>query len=469
MKNKILAILLLTVPVYCFFIPNGFSAEWKAGAASAVITPVEPMWTAGYGGRPDPASGKISEIYVKALAIQDPSGEKIVIVTSDLVGLPYELTNPVAVAVGKKWGITRQSILFNASHTHCGPEIRGWPVKTVFNNYIKDDYFAKIGPYREWLGGKFMEVINNALTKLSPANITFSTARPVPFAVSRRFPDGKGGVIYRSNPSSYYTEGPRDDISPVLKVAAPDGKIIAILFGYACHPITLNDNKYSGDYPGFAQETVERDYPGAVALFMQGCTGQLVPNARYQVEYAMGHGKALAGAVKRAVEGPQTVLSGPIKTAYKDVRLNFKPITKELLQSQLSSNESAVRSNASYLLEKIARGEKVGQPIPAPVQAISFGPELMIVGFPGEAVVEYSVKSKAEFSSKAKFVWASAYNNYILGTSSVGYLPTVNILREGGYEAHERSRSPSLPNQFSEDVEEIIMGGMRELVSNITQ
>ena len=36
-----------------------------------------------------------------------------------------------------------------------------------------------------------------------------ATAEPVPFSVNRRFPDGKGGVLYRSSPSSYYTGGPR--------------------------------------------------------------------------------------------------------------------------------------------------------------------------------------------------------------------------------------------------------------------
>ena len=47
--------------------------------------------------------------------------------------------------------------------------------------------------------------------------------------------------------------GPVDHAVPVLTVTRPDGKLEAMLFGYACHPTTLNFTKWCGDYPGFAQ------------------------------------------------------------------------------------------------------------------------------------------------------------------------------------------------------------------------
>ena len=42
----------------------GFAAEtplWKAGTAKANITPDQPLWMAGYGGRDKPADGKVME------------------------------------------------------------------------------------------------------------------------------------------------------------------------------------------------------------------------------------------------------------------------------------------------------------------------------------------------------------------------------------------------------------------------
>jgi len=49
-------------------------AEWKAGIATAVITPDEPMWMAGYAGRDKPSEGKIHDLYAKVLALQDAQG-----------------------------------------------------------------------------------------------------------------------------------------------------------------------------------------------------------------------------------------------------------------------------------------------------------------------------------------------------------------------------------------------------------
>ena len=66
-------------------------AAWKAGVAKAVITPAEPMWMAGYASRDKPAEGKLQDLFAKALAIEDPQGTRLVLVTTDLVGLPKKL------------------------------------------------------------------------------------------------------------------------------------------------------------------------------------------------------------------------------------------------------------------------------------------------------------------------------------------------------------------------------------------
>src|SRR4051812_41955733 len=58
---------------------------WKAGVAVRKITPAEPMWLAGYADRNKPAEGKEHDLYVKALALQDPAGHKTVLLTSDLI------------------------------------------------------------------------------------------------------------------------------------------------------------------------------------------------------------------------------------------------------------------------------------------------------------------------------------------------------------------------------------------------
>ena len=99
-------------------------AEWKAGVASVVITPEGPMWMAGYAARDKPSEGKIHDLYAKALALEDPHGSRLVIVTLDLVGVRRRLRDSLVAEVAKPCKLPPEGLLLNASHTHCGPELR---------------------------------------------------------------------------------------------------------------------------------------------------------------------------------------------------------------------------------------------------------------------------------------------------------------------------------------------------------
>jgi hypothetical protein len=61
---------------------------YKAGTASHVITPTEPLWMAGYASRNMPCDTKRHDLWVKALALEDPAGHRCVLLTSDLCGIP---------------------------------------------------------------------------------------------------------------------------------------------------------------------------------------------------------------------------------------------------------------------------------------------------------------------------------------------------------------------------------------------
>jgi len=65
----------------------------KAGFAKIVITPEKNTWMSGYASRMKPSEGKIHELYGKALVVQDSRGARVVLVTTDLLGLPRALTS----------------------------------------------------------------------------------------------------------------------------------------------------------------------------------------------------------------------------------------------------------------------------------------------------------------------------------------------------------------------------------------
>ena len=74
-------------------------ASWKAGVASAVITPKQMLHMAGYAARKEPAEGKEQDLFAKALAIEDGEGNRVVFVTLDLIGVLDRLRTAVVEQV----------------------------------------------------------------------------------------------------------------------------------------------------------------------------------------------------------------------------------------------------------------------------------------------------------------------------------------------------------------------------------
>src|SRR3954452_25119407 len=98
---------------------------WKAGTASEVVTPSEPLWLAGYAARTEPAKGKISDLRARALALEDATGERFLFLTIDLIAVQLGPTAAgVAEHLQRRHGLPRERVVLAASHTHYGPEIR---------------------------------------------------------------------------------------------------------------------------------------------------------------------------------------------------------------------------------------------------------------------------------------------------------------------------------------------------------
>src|SRR5579862_8556212 len=112
----------IVVPAWVLFAGAVFAqTQWKAGVARANITPTESIWLAGYGDRTRPSEGVLHDIYVKALALDAEAGKPVVIVTADLVGIPREISDPVAARCEKEFNLPRDRLELNASHTHSAP------------------------------------------------------------------------------------------------------------------------------------------------------------------------------------------------------------------------------------------------------------------------------------------------------------------------------------------------------------
>lgn len=432
------------------------AAQWNAGVASVVITPEEPTWLCGYSSRDKPAEGKVHDLYAKALAIEDDQGTRLVMVTMDLGSVSEKITSTVAERVLKRYELPRKSLLLNVSHTHCAPEVAA--EREVFHALPPDEE-AKLASYIAWLEDQLVALIGAALEDLSPASLYVGKSS-ASFAYSRRFPTD-GGFVNRQNP-----DGLVDRDVPVLQVRDTDGNLRAVLFGYACHNTTLAFYQYCGDYAGFAQEFLEADHPGVTALFMMGCGGDQNPYPRQGpsgLEYCREHGRELADAVDRALAGERTEVHGPLRVAYGVTKLDLEPApTRDDLESDARTKSGHPQRKARYLLSVLDRGEVIPSTQTCPIHVARFGDDLLFVAISGETVVEYSVLCKRQFAGP--FVWVAGYTDDVFA-----YLPTLRVLREGGYEGRDGIVHQLVPTPFAPSVEQRVMELVDRLVDEVSQ
>src|SRR5262249_11628626 len=69
--------------------------EWKIGLAKARITPEQPIRMAGYSDRTQPSQSVSSDLYAKALALEDRDGNRALLITADIIGFTQRLAEPI--------------------------------------------------------------------------------------------------------------------------------------------------------------------------------------------------------------------------------------------------------------------------------------------------------------------------------------------------------------------------------------
>ena len=419
------------------------SAEWKAGAAKVVITPSQSMWMSGYAARKSPAEGKLTDLWAKALVVEDARGERLVFVTLDLIGLDRELSLEIRRQLEQRYGLERRQIALLCSHTHTGPVV-GRNLASMY--FLDDQQWKLIEEYAARVRREIVHVVGEAIRRLGPAELVRATGTAA-FAVNRR--NNRAADVPRLRAEGKL-KGPVDHDVPVLAVRK-DGKWSAVVFGYACHATTLSSLEWSGDYPGFAQIELEKAHPGTIALFWAGCGADQNPLPRRKVELAKKYGRALAEAVDKVLDGPMHPVTGCVASAYEEIDLAFDKLpTREQLEEDTQSTNRYVASRARLLLERIEREGRLPSHYPYPIQTWRVGSEVVFVILGGEVVVDYALRLKRELG--ADTTWVAGYANDVMA-----YIPSLRVLREGGYEGVGAMVYYGLPCAWAPTVEEHIM------------
>ena len=231
---------------------------------------------AGYGNRDGkPAEGIHDSVLVKAVALRVQQ-QLLVLVASDLLIVPPEVSEGVSKILEQKIGLKRSQIFFSATHTHSS--VGAWSEGIVGETFA-GTFNAEVV---EWLVQRFSRAIEKSVHNLQAGQLGVGSFDAADFVANRLV--GERGT---KNPEF------------IFLVAQQHTGRKAILGSFDAHATTLSDDNmlFSGDYPGYWQRKLEKE--GAdMAIFFAGSVGSHRPvSSGEQFDQPKFIGEALADSV----------------------------------------------------------------------------------------------------------------------------------------------------------------------------
>jgi hypothetical protein len=395
-------------------------APLKAGVAKVDITPPagERMW--GYFDRLAPNQGTLDPLYARVLVLE--VGEKrLALVVLDL-GRTFG-----PASIGKIREAARKSsgmgyVLVQATHTHAGP-------------VIQDEYPSGVPAWETAAIEKVEKAIDEAHQHAVEARLgTDYGVTYIGYNRRRVNPDGTVTMFWRN--ATRVPTAPVDPTVSVLRVDTSDGKPLAILVNYACHPVVFGaDNlKYSADFPGVMTQTVEQAFakspaaqPAAPPLcfFLQGAPGDInvydatTPVGEDAVKNRDWSGEHLGQEAARVAKGIHTA-------TVPDASLDF---ADDLLTFHLRWNPEKLRQGllAAYGPEIFRTfAPSIREKLELPVATVLINKRIALMTMPGEPFVDFQVNWRDRCPVPEAFFLGYANGYY-------GYFPTIKAASEGGY------------------------------------
>ncbi len=370
--------------------------EWNFGIAETKITPQKLFWMGGFAARTKPAEGTLDDLKVKALALEAKDGGRFVLITLDLVGVPKWLYDELCAEVERKHGLKRSQLRFAASHTHSGPVLKD-ALQDIYP--LDDRQRTLIAEYSLWLKQTILDTIDKALAVTNPATLWTGEGK-ASFAVNRRA--NKENDFAEMARKGVSPKGPSDFSVPLLAIRSREGNLKGLVFGYAAHTSALTDNYlWSADYAGVTQSSLEKEHPGSMAMFFQGCGSDQSALPRGTIQLCRERGEDLARAVEEVLAKPMRPVASKFRSAFEFIELDFaeQPSSAEL--DRLAGGNDYRARWAKRLRGELADGHPFQHSYRQyPVQAWRLGDQLWL-GLGGEVCVDYVLRFKKEFGSSA--------------------------------------------------------------------
>ncbi len=226
----------------------------RAGFAKISITPPPGVELAGYGVFLERRSTIVhDDLYARALALEDDAGERTLLLSLDLVGLSWQLTDAIAAQAADAAGLDAGQVLMSSTHTHSGPaalHMAGWGL-------VEPSYVERLPAWSA-------EAAAAAVAGLHPVRIGAGHGTAPALGFNRVRPDG-----------------PIDRGLHVLRIDSMAGEPEVVLFSHGCHPVSIDrrtpaGTAISGDWPGQVARRLREEGYGET-IFRLGVCGDIDP------------------------------------------------------------------------------------------------------------------------------------------------------------------------------------------------
>jgi hypothetical protein len=337
----------------------------RAAAGAVDITPAGSAFLAGYG-----MNRRSVDAHDRLMAhclMLESGGTRLAFVSCDLIGLPRYQIERIRALVH---AVTPEHLIINATHTHSGPDTMGQWGPDIQTSGVDQAWMAGL---RTSVAG----LVDGLAAKLQPANLKFAETTDVPrisknIRVPRILDTG---------------------LAIMQAVGATDGKPIATVVNYACHPEILNTHRITADFPHWLYSTVEAA-GGGVCIYWNGAQGGMITADYDETTAPRGENWQAAETIgtalgKRVLELLQT--AEPIKGT---------PITTQ--RRIFSVPLQNPRFTALIRLHVFPNGIVKNGGIETEVNRITIGPA-EIVTMPGEALPNIGIFLKQHMQGHPKF------------------------------------------------------------------
>lgn len=420
------------------------------------ITPDRPQYLHGYAARTLPSEGVADPLKLRTAVLESAAGEKTVFVCADAFEFPRTLSECIFRRLSEKYALDSSRIVLNASHTHCAPLL------TV--PFYREGVWSLDEQYVEMFLRAVYDSVESCMEKLTECEVFFSTFHHV-FGVNRRH-RGKNGIAMRPNPDGCY-----EDEIPLLGIRR-NGQWAGVLYSIACHPTSRGGQLVSADYPG----AIAAAFPEFPLCFMQGAGGSAKPRfftedgsafRSASQEDLIETGKRMAERIRAALDvSHMRRLSLNIASASALVRLPLdtaKLPKRETLAAILADDavSSYEKACAKHFLCELEAGT-IRKECEVLLNCLRLSDDLVVLCCSAELTAEAALRLKHALSASGRTLVILGYTGW-----TAAYLPTAQMLAEGGYEPVDSQKFCHLAAPFAPEIDSILLHAARTLLDQV--